>query len=182
MIACAADEIVCDASSLVGSIGVVGGTFGFDKLIEKIGIERRLYTSGDRKVLLDPFQPVQPEDLQRINALQKDIHENFIALVKERRGAMLQGPEKTLFSGEFWTGTRARELGLVDAIGEIRGTLRTRFGEKVLTPLVNAERSSIVRRLIGAASANGELLSRPGLADEVVSALEARALWARYGL
>jgi serine protease SohB len=182
MIACAADEIVCDASSLVGSIGVVGGTFGFDKLIEKIGIERRLYTSGDRKVLLDPFQPVQPEDLQRINALQKDIHENFIALVKERRGAMLQGPEKTLFSGEFWTGTRARELGLVDAIGEIRGTLRTRFGETVLTPLVNAERSSIVRRLIGAASANGELLSRPGLADEVVSALEARALWARYGL
>jgi ClpP class serine protease len=111
-----------------------------------------------------------------------DIHEGFIALVQERRGPRLQGPEKTLFSGEFWTGTRAREFGLVDSLGELRATLRERFGEKVLTPLVNAERSSIVRRLVGAQSAEGDLLGRPGLADEVISALEARALWARYGL
>jgi serine protease SohB len=182
MIACAADEIICDASSMVGSIGVVGGTFGFDKLIEKIGVERRLYTSGERKVLLDPFLPENPDDVKRVKALQKDIHESFIALVQERRGPKLQGPEKTLFSGEFWTGTRAIELGLADSLGELRATLRERFGEKVLTPLVNAERSSIVRRLIGAQSAEGDLLGRPGLADEVISALEARALWARYGL
>jgi serine protease SohB len=182
MIACAADEIICDPSSMVGSIGVVGGTFGFDKLIEKIGVERRLYTSGERKVLLDPFLPENPDDVKRLKALQKDIHEGFIALVQERRGPKLQGPEKTLFSGEFWTGMRAREFGLVDSLGELRATLRERFGEKVLTPLVNAERSSIVRRLIGAQSAEGNLLARPGLADEVISALEARALWARYGL
>ena len=182
MIACAADEIICDASSMVGSIGVVGGTFGFDKLIEKIGVERRLYTSGERKVLLDPFLPENPDDVKRLKALQKDIHESFIALVQERRGPKLQGPEKTLFSGECWTGMRAREFGLVDSLGELRATLRERFGEKVLTPLVNAERSSIVRRLIGAQSAEGNLLARPGLADEVISALEARALWARYGL
>jgi len=182
MIACAADEIICDASSMVGSIGVVGGTFGFDKLIEKIGVERRLYTSGERKVLLDPFLPENPDDVKRVKALQKDIHESFIALVQERRGPKLQGPEKTLFSGEFWTGTRAIELGLADSLGELRATLRERFGEKVLMPLVNAERSSIVRRLIGARSAEGDLLGRPGLADEVISALEARALWARYGL
>jgi serine protease SohB len=182
MIACAADEIICDPSSMVGSIGVVGGTFGFDKLIEKIGVERRLYTSGDRKVLLDPFLPENPDDVKRLKALQTDIHEGFIALVQERRGPKLQGPEKTLFSGEFWTGTRAREFGLVDSLGELRATLRERFGEKVLTPLVNAERSSIVRRLVGAQSAEGDLLGRPGLADEVISALEARALWARYGL
>jgi serine protease SohB len=182
MIACAADEIICDPSSMVGSIGVVGGTFGFDKLIEKIGVERRLYTSGDRKVLLDPFLPENPDDVKRLKALQADIHESFIALVQERRGGKLQGPEKTLFSGEFWTGTRARELGIVDSLGELRATLRERFGEKVLTPLINAERSSIVRRLIGAQSAEGDLLSRSGVADEVISALEARALWARYGL
>ena len=182
MIACAADEIICDASSMVGSIGVVGGTFGFDKLIEKIGVERRLYTSGDRKVLLDPFLPENPDDVKRLKALQTDIHESFIALVQERRGGKLQGPEKTLFSGEFWTGTRARELGIVDSLGELRATLRERFGEKVLTPLVNAERSSIVRRLVGAQSAEGGVLGRAGVADEVISALEARALWARYGL
>jgi serine protease SohB len=167
---------------MVGSIGVVGGTFGFDKLIEKIGVERRLYTSGDRKVLLDPFLPENPDDVKRLKALQADIHESFIALVQERRGGKLQGPEKTLFSGEFWTGTRARELGIVDSLGELRATLRERFGEKVLTPLINAERSSIVRRLIGSQSAEGDLLSRSGVADEVISALEARALWARYGL
>jgi len=181
MIACAADEIVCDTSSMVGSIGVVGGTFGFDKMIEKIGVERRLYTAGDRKVLLDPFLPENPEDVKRLRDIQQDIHANFIALVKERRGAKLQGPEKTLFSGEFWTGGRAVELGLADSLGELRDELRTRFGEKVLTPLMNADRSSLIRRLFGGQS-QGELWSRPGLADEVISALEARALWARYGL
>ena len=182
MIACAADEIVCDASSMVGSVGVVGGTFGFHKLIEKIGVERRLYTAGERKVLLDPFLPEKPEDVKRLKAIQKDIHENFIALVKARRGGKLQGPEKTLFSGEFWTGARAVELGLADSLGELRAALRARFGEKVLTPLVNAERLSIVRRLLGAESHGGDFAGRPGLGEEVISALEARALWARYGL
>ena len=181
MIACAADEIVCDTSSMVGSIGVVGGTFGFDKMIEKIGVERRLYTAGDRKVLLDPFLPENPEDVKRLRDIQQDIHANFIALVKERRGTKLQGPEKTLFSGEFWTGGRAVELGLADSLGELRDELRTRFGEKVLTPLMNAGRASLIRRLLGGQS-QGEVWSRPGLADEVISALEARALWARYGL
>ena len=131
MIACAADEIVCDASSIVGSIGVVGGTFGFDKLIEKVGIERRLYTSGERKAMLDPFLPEKPEDVERLKAIQHDIHESFIGLVKARRGAKLDSRETALFSGEYWTGQRSRELGLVDAIGELRGTLRERYGEKL---------------------------------------------------
>jgi serine protease SohB len=182
MIACAADEIVCDASSMVGSIGVVGGSFGFHQLIEKLGIERRLYTSGERKAMLDPFLPEKPEDVKRLKAIQQDIHDNFIALVKERRGAKLQGPEKTLFSGEFWTGTRALELGLVDAIGEVRTALRTRFGEKVLTPLINAERAPLFRRLLGAEARGADPWGRTGIAEEIVSALEARALWSRYGL
>ena len=96
MIACAADEIVCDASSIVGSIGVVGGSFGFDKLIEKLGIERRLYTSGERKAMLDPFLPEKPEDVERLKAIQREIHESFIALVKERRGEQARQPRKRL--------------------------------------------------------------------------------------
>src|SRR6202162_6468568 len=110
MIACAADEIVCDTSSIVGSIGVVGGTFGFNRLIERLGIERRLYTAGERKVMLDPFLPEKPEDVHRLKAIQNDIHEGFIALVKGRRGAALAGPESALFIGEYWTGRKALEL------------------------------------------------------------------------
>src|SRR5437588_445075 len=124
MIACAADEIVCDTSSIVGSIGVVGGTFGFDKLIEKLGIERRLYTSGERKAMLDPFLPQKEEDVARLKAIQREIHEGFIALVKGRRGAALTGPETDLFSGEYWTGNKALEFGLIDRIGDLRSTLR----------------------------------------------------------
>ena len=120
MIACAADEIVCDPSSIVGSIGVVGGSFGFVRLMEKLGIERRLYTSGERKAMLDPFLPEKPDDVNRLKAVQRDIHEDFIALVKERRGARLVGPENDLFSGEFWTGRKAVELGIADSVGDLR--------------------------------------------------------------
>src|SRR5882757_9701173 len=110
MLACAADVIICDQYSIVGSIGVVGGTFGFPRLMEKLGIERRLYTSGDNKAMLDPFQPEKPEDVKRIKAIQKDIHNHFIALVKERRGVKLKGADKVLFSGEFWTAQTAVEF------------------------------------------------------------------------
>src|SRR5438046_3467495 len=134
MIACAADEIVCDVSSVVGSIGVVGGTFGFDKLIEKLGIERRLYTSGERKAMLDPFLPQKEEDVARLKAIQREIHEGFIALVKGRRGAALTGPETDLFSGEYWTGNKALEFGLVDPLGDMRSAWRPRDGEKADMP------------------------------------------------
>jgi serine protease SohB len=183
MIACAADEIICDPSSMIGSIGVVGGSFGFDKLIEKVGIERRLYTSGERKAMLDPFLPEKPEDVERLKQLQNEIHESFIALVKGRRGARLEGPEKTLFSGEYWTGTTAVELGIADALGDLRSTLRDRYGAEVFTPLVAAERSFFGRRASGIESMRFDgLWSRSNWAEEVVSALEARALWSRYGL
>jgi serine protease SohB len=174
MLACAADEIIADPNSIVGSIGVVGGSFGFDKLIAKIGIERRLYTSGEHKAMLDPFLPEDPADVERLKILQREIHEDFIALVKSRRGHKLSGPQESLFSGEYWTGRRALGFGLVDAIGDLRSTLRERFGEKVFTPLITAERSLFGRRAFGV----GGL----GLAEDMISALEARALWARYGL
>jgi serine protease SohB len=181
MLACAGDEIICDQYSIVGSIGVVGGSFGFPKLMDKLGIERRLYTSGERKVMLDPFLPEKAEDVKRIKAIQKDIHEHFIALVKERRGARLHGSDKALFSGEFWTAQTAIELGLVDRIGDMRSTLRERYGEKVRTPLIAAERSFFGRKLPSVSFADA-LANHSGLADDLLSALEARALWSRYGL
>jgi len=181
MLACAADEIICDQFSIVGSIGVVGGTFGFTKLMDRLGIERRLYTSGDRKVMLDPFLPEKPDDVKRIKAVQKDIHEHFIALVKARRGSKLTGSDKALFSGEFWTADKAIELGLADRMGDLRSILRERFGEKVYTPLISAERSLLGRRLPGVNLADA-VARYPGLADELISALEVRAMWNRYGL
>jgi signal peptide peptidase SppA len=181
MIACAADEIICDASSIVGSIGVVGGTFGFAKLIDKLGIERRLYTSGEHKAMLDPFLPEKPEDVDRLKAVQREIHDDFIALVKQSRGARLTGPEKDLFSGEYWTGRRAVELGLADSIGDLRTTLRERFGDQVATPLVSAERSLFGRTRPGI-SLEGLTFDRLDLAQDILSAIEARAWWARYGL
>ena len=181
MLACAADEIICDQYSIVGSIGVVGGSFGFPKLMEKLGIERRIYTAGDRKVMLDPFEPEKPEDVKRIKAIQKDIHTHFIALVKERRGTKLNGPDKTLFSGEFWTAPAAIELGLADSLGDMRSTVRARYGDKVRTPLISAERSFFGRRLEGVNLA-GAFGNRLGFADELLSTLEARALWSRFGL
>jgi signal peptide peptidase SppA len=178
MIACAADEIICDPSSVVGSIGVVGGSFGFSRLLDKIGVERRLYTSGEHKAMLDPFLPENPDDVERLKALQRDIHADFITLVKASRGGRLTGPEKTVFSGEYWTGNRAVELGLADGIGDLRSTLRERFGEDVLTPLISAPRSWFGRAQPGI----GGFWQPPDLAEQLLSALEARAIWARYGL
>jgi serine protease SohB len=178
MIATAADEIVADPSSIIGSIGVVTAGFGFDRLIERIGIERRVYTMGERKVTLDPFQPEKAEDVKRLRTLQKDLHDHFIALVKERRGGKLKGPENALFSGEFWLGERALELGLIDRIGDLRSTLRERFGDKVITRLIAPPTGWFGRRSPGidAEAAAGDW------AASLISAIEARALWARYGL
>src|SRR5881398_2358093 len=126
MIACAGDEIFCDPSSILGSIGVVGGSFGFQDLIRRIGVERRLYTAGEHKAMLDPFLPENPEDVARVKLLQREIHAIFIALVKQSRGARLKGADDVLFTGEYWAGETSVSLGLADAIGDVRSTLRDR--------------------------------------------------------
>src|ERR1700753_827882 len=134
MIACAGDEIFVDPSSILGSIGVVGGSFGFQELIKKIGVERRLYTAGSHKAMLDPFLPENPDDVERLKSIQREIHAIFIALVKGSRGARLKGAEDQLFTGEYWAGESSVALGLADGIGDLRSTLRARYGEKVQTP------------------------------------------------
>lgn len=181
MIACAGDEIFCDPSSIVGSIGVVGGTFGFSELIKKVGIERRLYTSGEHKGSLDPFLPENADDVERLKAIQRDIHDTFIDLVKQSRGSRLQSDESYLFSGEYWAGERSVKLGLVDGIGDLRTVLRARYGEKVYTPVI-APASGLLSNLTGKKPGAGALVSAAGFSDELISALESRALWARYGL
>jgi serine protease SohB len=180
MIACAADEIVADPSSIVGSIGVIGASFGFAKLIDKIGIERRIYTSGVNKAMLDPFLPENPDHVARLKAIQEDIHQSFTDLVKSRRGAKLSTSEPALFSGEYWAAKQGIAYGLVDRIGDLRSFLRERYGDKVETPLVSAGRGLFGRTTPGVGT--DRLLDPPGLADDLVSALEARAHWARYGL
>jgi serine protease SohB len=182
MVACAADELIADASSIVGSIGVIAASFGFQELIRKIGVERRLHTSGENKSMLDPFSPEKPADVERLKAIQQQIHDGFTTLVKERRASKLDSRETALFSGEFWTGSRAKELGLVDAIGDLRGTLRERYGDKVRTPLI-VERGLFGRRSPGVGRGRFESLWQgPSLAEDVLATLEIRALWARFGL
>ena len=177
MIACAGDEIFVDPSSIAGSIGVVSASFGFHKLIDKIGIERRVYTAGEKKVMLDPFKPENAEDVKRLKAAQKEIHAMFISLVKERRGKKLKAPDKTLFSGEFWTGGESEKLGLVDGIGELRATLRARYGKKVAIRLISPPSGWLGRRVPGIGNELGS-----DWAATLITAIEARTIWARYGL
>src|ERR1700716_1454177 len=183
MIACAGDEIFCDPSSIMGSIGVVGGSFGFQELIKKVGVERRLYTAGEHKAMLDPFLPENPDDVARVKALQREIHAIFIALVKRSRGTRLNGAEDVLFSGEYWAGETSVSLGLADAIGDLRSTLRTRYGHKVQMPVI-APPTGLLAGLMGRKSGAGTAVALDGLAglpDELISALETRAIWTKFG-
>lgn len=178
MIAVAGDEIWADPSSIVGSIGVVSASFGFTGLIEKIGVERRVHTSGDNKAVLDPFRPEKPEDIERLKSLQAEIHETFIALVKERRAGRL-ADDPDLFTGLFWTGLRGEALGLVDGIGDMRSVLKRKFGPKTRMRLVSPPRSLFSRRLgLFGVSAEAAGAAAAGLLD----AAEQRALWSRFGL
>ena len=185
MIACAGDEIYCDPSSILGSIGVVGGSFGFQELIRKIGVERRLYTAGSHKAMLDPFLPENPDDVGRLKALQREIHAIFIALVKGSRAGRLKGADDMLFTGEYWAGETSVALGLADGIGDIRSTLRDRYGENVKTPVI-APASGMLAGLLGRKSPGAGSMAAldgfAGLPDELISALETRAIWAKFGI
>lgn len=178
MIALAGDEIVADPSSIVGSIGVVSSGFGFQELIRKIGVERRVHTAGQNKAILDPFQPEKKADVERLKALQLEIHDTFIDMVRERRGAKL-ADDPDLFTGLFWTGKKGLELGLVDALGDMRSFLKARYGEKTKLRLVSTPRGFFSRRLgLSSIGANLAASAADGLADMA----QERALWARLGL
>lgn len=158
-LACAGDEIYTSSSSIVGSIGVISSSFGYDEAFEKIGIKRRVYTAGENKALLDPFLPESPEGVAAIKALQKDVHASFIDYVKERRGSKLVDTEENkTFTGMIWSGRSALPLGLVDGIGTLYDVLKEKYGENVKLTFIKNSGSglfSILRKFIGIAISAG---------------------------
>jgi signal peptide peptidase SppA len=177
-LACAADEIIAHPTSLVGSIGVVSGGFGLHEAIGRYGIERRLHTAGENKARLDPFQPEREEDVAWLRGELDELHGLFTGWVRERRGSRLTGDEQTLFSGEVWTGTRAKELGLIDGLGTLRGVLGSRWPDaKIVTVSSKGSPLGAVLGMLTGGSASAEA-SVPAM----LRALEDRAAWARFGL
>ncbi len=189
-LAMAGDEIYADPSSIVGSIGVISASFGLDKAIERLGIERRVYTAGQSKSFLDPFMPEQPADVDRLRAVQREVHDCFIGVVKERRGPKLKGPDQELFSGAFWSGPKAHELGLIDGIDDMRSKMRALHGDKVRLRVVPLGGGGLLSRLKRAPALAGGGWPGPAMlsggpynwADDAICAIEARALWSRFGL
>ncbi len=182
-LALAADEIYADAMSVVGSIGVISAGFGFQDLIAKMGVERRVHAQGAHKSFLDPFKPENPDDLARLDAIQKDIHRQFTTFVRNRRGERLTASDETVFNGDIWTGERALELGLVDGLGDMRTIMRRKYGPDVRFLTVERPMNWLERRLgkVGF-SAPDTTDARMGWASELISAVEERAHWARFGL
>ncbi|MGE0259400.1 MAG: S49 family peptidase [Alphaproteobacteria bacterium] len=180
-LALAGDEVWAEESSLLGSIGVVSAGFGVHRLIERLGVDRRLYTAGDRKSLLDPFSPEDPSDVARLSALQKDIHDSFKEHVKLRRAGKIDAADDSLFSGEVLTGRMALARGLIDGIGDLRSIMRSRYGDKVrLVPIAHQRRRRWwLPRLRPSIAADPSLA---GPVAELLDWVEARALWARFGL
>lgn len=180
-LATAADEIYADPASIVGSIGVMGGGFGFVGLLEKLGVERRLHTAGKHKAMLDPFKPEKRDDVRHLDKLQKDIHQEFCDWVRLRRGARLVGNDEDLFNGAFWTGRMARDLGLIDGLGEMHTVLQDRYGEDVRIRPVNSRQPWLLRLFKFAATDNHAVDAAYGHASAVLATIEDRLMWSRFG-
>jgi len=171
LIACAGDEIYANQSSIVGSIGVIYSSFGFKDLIEKIGVQRRVYTAGKNKSTLDPFMEEKQEDIERLKNIQLDLHKDFIDVVEKSRSTKLQKDKGIeLFSGEFWSGRKSLELGLIDGIGTADQILKEKFGEDVVIKKFQKEKGWLAKRL-----------SSESNADQIMSIIEERSIWQRYG-
>ena len=172
LIACSGDEIYANASSIVGSIGVIYSSFGFKDLIKKIGVQRRVYTAGKNKSTLDPFLEEKEEDIDRLKKIQLELHKEFIDVVEESRGSNLnKSGDIELFSGEFWSGKKAKELGLVDGLGNAEQILREKFGDNVVIKNFEKTKGWLSKKLS----------SSEDSADKLFSILEERSIWQRYG-
>jgi signal peptide peptidase SppA len=172
LIACAGDEIYANSSSIIGSIGVIYSSFGFTELIKKIGVERRVHTAGKNKSTLDPFLEEKKEDIERLKNIQLDLHKEFINVVEKSRSSKLKKSEVELFSGEFWSGNKAKALGLVDGIGDANQILKEKFGEDVVIKKFEKSKSWLSKKL---SSSNDHL-------DQLVNLLDEKSIWQRYGL
>lgn len=173
-LACAADEIYACDTSIVGSIGVISASFGLQDLIERYGVERRVHTSGKDKSFLDPFMSEKPADVKRLKALQKDLHAKFIDWVKSRRDKKLKGDDKELFEGALWLADTALDYGLIDGKAELQSFLKDKYGDEVKLIPYGPEKGLLSSLLGGEAKAS--------LPDDALATIEARSIWARYGL
>jgi len=171
LIACAGDEIYANSSSIIGSIGVIYSSFGFTELIKKIGVERRVHTAGKNKSSLDPFQEEKAEDIERLKNIQLDLHKDFIKVVEESRGAKLKKNGIELFSGEFWAGSKAKELGLVDGLGNANEILKEKYGDDVVIKKFEKSKGWLSKKI---SSSSNQV-------DQLVNILEERSIWQRYG-
>ncbi len=172
LISCAGDEIYANSSSIIGSIGVIYSSFGFTELIKKIGVERRVHTAGKNKSTLDPFLEEKKEDIERLKNIQLDLHKDFIDVVEKSRGSKLKKSEVELFSGEFWSGRRAKDLGLIDEIGDANQILREKFGEDVIIKKFEKSKGWLSKKL---SSSNDHVQKLANILDE-------KSIWQRYGL
>ena len=172
LIACSGDEIYANPSSIIGSIGVIYSSFGFKNLIEKIGVQRRVYTAGKNKSTLDPFMDEKQEDIERLKNIQLDLHKDFINVVEKSRGSKLKKNEIELFSGEFWSGSKAKDLGLIDEIGDAHQILQEKFGENVVVKKFEKTKSWLSKKL---SSSNDHV-------DQIANILEEKSVWQKYGL
>ena len=173
LIACAGDEIYANSSSIIGSIGVISASFGFKNLIDKIGVQRRIYTAGKNKSTLDPFVDEKEEDIKRLKSIQLEIHQDFIDVVEESRGIKLnKNTGIELFSGEFWTGKKSKDLGLIDGLGNVDQILKDKFGEEIEIKKFGKPKGWIAKKLS----------SSEDHAEKLISILEERSIWHRYGL
>ena len=172
LIACAGDEIYANSSSIIGSIGVIYSSFGFTELIKKIGVERRVHTAGKNKSTLDPFLDEKKEDIERLKNIQLDLHKDFIEVVEKSRGSKLKKIEIELFSGEFWSGSKAKELGLIDEVGDANKVLREKFGENIVIKKFEKSKGWLSKKL---SSSNDNL-------DQLANILDEKSVWQRYGL
>lgn len=175
MLALAGEEIYAHQASIVGSIGVINSGFGYPAAIEKLGIERRVYTAGESKSLMDPFKPEVEKDVKMMKSLLKDVHDFFKTFVKEARGDRLKGIQKTVFSGQVWNGEEAKKIGLIDGVGDMRSVMKEKFGDEVKFKRVKEEKGF----LKGMLGMRGPKTSIP---EDVIKTIETRGEWGKYGL
>lgn len=173
-LACAGDEIYADENSIIGSIGVISMGFGFPKLMQKLGVESRVHTAGESKSTNNPFKPEKPEDVAKLKSILEEMHVSFKAMVRVRRGEKLKGKDKELFTGAYWTGKTALTLGLIDGIGHMEDTMKRKFGDKAVLKQIPVTSGGFLRRIGLADTSN--------ISGQALDALEARALWQRFGL
>ena len=171
LISCAGDEIYANSSSIIGSIGVISASFGFKDLIKKIGVERRVYTAGKNKSTLDPFLDEKEEDIKRLKNIQLDLHKDFIDVVENSRASKLKKDKGIeLFSGEFWSGRKALELGLIDGLGNVNDILKNKFGENIIIKKFEKSKSWLARKL-----------SSETQIEKLLNTIEEKNLWQKYG-